>query len=652
MLDLHNLDSVTVVPVLTNFRQLLSPTPEHIVMYGLALILSVLLISTRANFGDSARGTADSSLFDHVDVRPSESKGITLGDIVNAVNANPLSLVEKKNTIKIAILLFEQYNPNIFIYRRFLDEQPVDDLKKLDRSVHKLTNFQFYSEMRRIFSKANDGHTRFLAPEPLRSAQATLGFQITLYYESAHNEVKFVVTDILDDQPVQSDAIKPGVEIVEVDGVPIQKAIAAIGKRTDLSNENTQFRGGARKIFNRALVVDPSPSRTHAVIGYIDESKTRQYVTLPWMFEMDESDPEKSASPEEEETDQCAEGDGVASSQDEIVKMDAIRRIRMKATASERKLEMALRYTGPKNNLADRYRQQKRRREDVKQAKSMKPSTQVPVPECLQDFFSAKTVDTASGTFGYLGISTFLSPVSDATFNSLFEVVDNFPTNGLIVDIRGNPGGFVVNAKLLTDFLTNATTNSMPTVLRASSLTRKMANSRNLSEYAELEVKEWKAAVETGLELGSKMTGPVGDILWPFIGIHARLLPQAYFGPVVVVTDALSFSTADVYAALQRDTGAAWVVGVDDSTGGAGASTIPYSLLHEGFPDVFRESLPKGAVMTTASRQAFRTGPKSGALIENIGVEPDERYFITRRDALFDDVDLFEHLGKILLRRR
>jgi len=50
----------------------------------------------------------------------------------------------------------------------------------------------------------------------------------------------------------------------------------------------------------------------------------------------------------------------------------------------------------------------------------------------------------------------------------------------------------------------------------------------------------------------------------------------------------------------------------------------------------------------TAIRRSTRVGEFAGVPLEDLGVEPDERHFITHRDLTEGNADLIEHAARML----
>jgi hypothetical protein len=125
---------------------------------------------------------------------------------------------------------------------------------------------------------------------------------------------------------------------------------------------------------------------------------------------------------------------------------------------------------------------------------------------------------------------------------------------------------------------------------------------------------------------------------------------QKYQGPVVLITDALCYSTTDIFAAGFQDHKIGVVLGVDETTGAGGANVWDYSFISELLGD--REHFPRqragSASLRFAVRRVTRVGQNSGVLLEDLGVKVDQIHKMTRKDLLHRNVKLIERAGKIL----
>ena len=126
---------------------------------------------------------------------------------------------------------------------------------------------------------------------------------------------------------------------------------------------------------------------------------------------------------------------------------------------------------------------------------------------------------------------------------------------------------------------------------------------------------------------------------------------QVYYGPVVLITDALSYSATDIFAAGFQDNEVGLVLGTSGNTGAGGANFWSLDDLlraQKKDPKSPFKTLPKGAEMIVAMRRSIRVGLRAGSPLEEFGVSPDELHFMTRRDILEDNCDLLASAARII----
>jgi hypothetical protein len=120
---------------------------------------------------------------------------------------------------------------------------------------------------------------------------------------------------------------------------------------------------------------------------------------------------------------------------------------------------------------------------------------------------------------------------------------------------------------------------------------------------------------------------------------------QRYHGPVVLLTDALSYSAADIFAAGFQDHAIGPILSSDESTGGGGANRWLHEEFFEklrGIPGLPLEELTSGAKLGVAIRRSTRVGPNNGVALEDTGARRSVEHRVTRADILDNDRDLFE----------
>jgi len=258
------------------------------------------------------------------------------------------------------------------------------------------------------------------------------------------------------------------------------------------------------------------------------------------------------------------------------------------------------------------------------------------------DNVSAKAVDTPAGRFGYLRLWSFDLLDDDAYLAEVIELLARLPQEGLIIDLRGNPGGLIWAAERLLQLFTPHPVQPTRFSLVATELTRAMA----LAPQNQGWLGPWAASLEAAVANGELYSQalpitPTG---------RANDIGQVYGGPVVAVVDPNTYSAGDLFAAGFIDNGIGSLISVGEATGAGGANvweplTIGAALA--GTP--FRPPpLPADLGYRLSVRRATRIGHAEGAAIEDLGVPGDRRYAMTRDDLLADNRDLLRFCTRLL----
>ena len=221
------------------------------------------------------------------------------------------------------------------------------------------------------------------------------------------------------------------------------------------------------------------------------------------------------------------------------------------------------------------------------------------------------------------------------------RILRTLPPNGLILDVRGNGGGYVNFGERILQTLSPSPITPEPFHFMSTPFTLSIAETEDwLTEWAE--PLATSLATGAGFSQGFPVTSPAS----------CNDIGQVYQGPVVLITDAFCYSTTDIFAAGFQDHGIGIILGCHDNTGAGGANVWDYELLGQlsVTPNPFK-ALPGGASMRVAARRSTRVGSRAGVPLEDLGVTPDERYFMTRDDLLNGNTDLIAHAAKLLSKR-
>lgn len=257
-------------------------------------------------------------------------------------------------------------------------------------------------------------------------------------------------------------------------------------------------------------------------------------------------------------------------------------------------------------------------------------------PECL----SFRSVETPSGTFGHLRLASFMVNDVEVFVREVERIVRLLPETGLVIDVRGNPGGSIPASERLLQLFSPSGIEPAPFSFRCTELTRRLSETH--ASWS-----PWRASLRRGVSTGEPYSE--GFPLTPVE--QANSVGRRYRGPVVLLCDALSYSATDLFITGFKDHHLGQVIGVDARTGAGGSSAYWHQRLvldHAHEPDSPLKPLPGGAAMHVALLRSTRVGAKRGFPVEGRGAELDLRYRYTRDDVLHDDVDLLRRAGQLL----
>ncbi len=221
--------------------------------------------------------------------------------------------------------------------------------------------------------------------------------------------------------------------------------------------------------------------------------------------------------------------------------------------------------------------------------------TEAGVPQILGQAtnFRYGIVTTAHGTYAYLRVFNFQADDVDDIAKVMIPVLEQLPQDGLIFDMRGNTGGYIAAGERLLQLFTHK--NIVPTrfQFRATEGTRQMMTA---SPYFD----RWKKSIEEAYVTGESFSQG-----YPIEGTDAdaNQIGQRYYGPVVVITDALAFSTADMFAAGFIDHNIGRVICIDKNMAAAGGNNWTFKVLRLFNPDFqvdvsFKSQLDAGDLST------------------------------------------------------
>jgi hypothetical protein len=266
----------------------------------------------------------------------------------------------------------------------------------------------------------------------------------------------------------------------------------------------------------------------------------------------------------------------------------------------------------------------------------------------LQHILYAETRNVHGREFGYIRLFSFDVDDPDEFVKDFARVIksDGFPQEGLIIDVRGNGGGKIRAGERLLQLFT-------PRRIKPE-LFEFLNTPLNL-EICRLAPKSWHLDQWAESIAESVVTGATYSSGFPLNSEEScNDIGQTYYGPVVLITDALSYSTTDMFAAGFQDNEIGEVLGTSDNTGAGGANVWWYQDLVNAVRDNPHspfKPLPRGADILLAVRRSIRVGRHAGRPLEELGIVPDERHYMTARDVLGSNDDLIRRAARILTKK-
>jgi hypothetical protein len=458
-----------------------------------------------------------------------------LTDFRAQVGKGVFTPADREFVLRQAAAIIDDVYVHLWQKRAMYGIDPSQRLRLLHRRLGQFTDMQFHAELQRVFDDLRDLHTQYILPRRYQGLFATLGLLIEQSWtgDEPHWLVSHVRADLVGDP-----ALVPGAEITHWNGMPVAVAVARHAQDEAGSNPAARVARGLERMTQRPLALSQVPDEDWVDLRYRVDGTTHE-TRIPWrvvsvadvLSKVD--DDEASALP------------GVAAPASHLLALDL-------RTEVVRKVKKAL--FAPADDAPAAA--------DADAAAGGIPTSRPPGE------LKARTVTTAHGTFGHLRIYTFL--MADANYLGFLAEVRRLlrlmPREGLILDVRGNGGGYVYAAEALLQYFTPRPVEPEPFQLVTTEATADLC--RKVPSFA-----DWSASIDESVETGAQYSSAIP--LYPPALVNDQ--GQQYHGPVVLVTDGLCYSATDTFAAGFQDHEIGPVLGVDDNTGAGGANVFELS---------------------------------------------------------------------------
>ncbi|MFD7974777.1 S41 family peptidase [Streptomyces sp. NPDC059071] len=519
--------------------------------------------------------------------------------------AGDLTLDQRLLLVDQALVLMEGNYVHLPLKIAMHAVNPVQRLRLIRRELEQQTpetmepEWVFHARMAQVFHSVRDLHTNYRLPEPFSRKIAFLPFRVEECTDGP--KPRFLVTRVT--QGFSAPGFAPGVEITHWSGIPIEQAVELNAARFAGSNAAARRSRGVQSLTVRSLSAHLPPFEEWVTVSYTDTAGASRELRENWQI-VENLPPMPAPSGE------AALMMGVDDEGEEISRANVML-FAPHVVARQRAVDAGLSPAGAEGEIVS----------------------------TMPQVFTARTVDTPSGTFGHLRIHTFSVQDAGAFVEEFLRLVGELPQNGLILDVRDNGGGLVSASEFTLQTLTPRRIAPEPFQFINTPLNLRLCRSNP-------SLRPWLASLEQAVELGAAFSAAVP--LTP--EEPANAIGQRYFGPVVLITNARCYSATDMFAAGFQDHRIGTVLGTDDNTGAGGANVWAHNDIIQFFPipDTPYRPLPNGAGMRVAIRRSLRVGERAGTPLEDLGVVPDVRHRMTRRDLLQGNVDLLARAGEIL----
>ena len=554
-------------------------------------------------------------------VRDQLAASVALRDFLPT--AGTLTLQERRLLVEQALVLLEQNFVHLPLKAAMHAVNPVQRLRLLRVRLERQTSdtmdpeWLFHAELSGIFHSVRDLHTNYLLPSPFAGKVAYLPFRVEEYVDDA-GASHYVVAGVV--QGFSAPGFGPGAEVTHWGGIPIDRAVDLNAARFAGSNAAARHSRGVQSLTVRPLVIHLPPDEEWVTVSYVGTDGAEHELRQAWL--VTENLPPFVGDLNQVSTTAACLG----------LDLDA------DEASRARTLLFAPQVAGQA------------------QAGESPALTSSPaavgqdVPTSMPGVFRARSVETASGIFGHLRIFTF-------SVNDPVEFVEEFarlvgllPSEGLILDVRGNGGGHIFASEFTLQTLTPRRISPEPVQFIATPLNLRICRKHKDNPTNQIDLGPWFRSLDQATETGATFSAAVP--ITPQEG--ANNIGQQYEGPVVLITDARCYSATDIFSAGFQDHEIGPILGVDDNTGAGGANVWTHGLLMNllavppADPGSPYAALPEGANMRVAIRRTLRVGSLAGTPVEDLGVPPNERHRMTRRDVLEGNVDLLDRAGALL----
>ena len=513
--------------------------------------------------------------------------------------AKPLNWGERLAILDALSLVLDGLYAHLPLKRSLYGFDILRGIEQLRLQLHTMSDLQFHRVLTSMLNRLRDAHTQYQGPWTRKEPIASLPFLVEGFGPTT--DPTFVVSKV-DRRSVRDKHFLPGVEIEYWNGVPFRQALDMHAEAETGGRPDARQARALESMTFRSLDYAPPPEEEWVIVGYRDGKGRSREVRLYW----EGFDPQRAAGAARSRTTRRNRGINPGA--------EAVRRAKKYRFSAEKW------------------------RKDLRVERDKAASLR----DVYEDFLSSETKRLRSGKeVGYLRIWSFDVDDDSEFLQAAIEHLRGLPQDGLIIDIRDNPGGFIFAAERMLQLFTPNPITPTKFALRATRLTAAMSR----ATFNQSDLGPWSESLTTCESTGEPYSSHIPITSYE----QCNDVGQYYGGPVVLVVNANTYSSGDLFAAGFADNGLGPVVCIGEATGAGGANVWESRDIRDALSQTPQPlaGLPPGVSFQVAMRRAVRSALAEGTLIEDAGVS-GQPYALTRRDIFEDSTDLVEHCAAIL----
>ena len=184
-----------------------------------------------------------------------------------------LTLKDRRTIVDQAMLLLQENYVHLPLKRAMHAVDPIQRLRLLDHRLEQQTptsldpEVDFHAEVSDIFNSLRDLHTNYRLPAPFNSRVAWLPYLIEEFFDGAPPRRRYIVTRVIAGAGPK-DFVR-GVEVTHWNGMSMEHAVARNGERQAGSNPDARHARGLNSLTMRPLAGSLPPDEEWVTLRYV-----------------------------------------------------------------------------------------------------------------------------------------------------------------------------------------------------------------------------------------------------------------------------------------------------------------------------------------------------------------------------------------------